>query len=105
MAAILRSGKFLRIVTGLTKSGATPASGQGNQKDGNGGFIAIPNLEAGGQHMPFHAWSLQNLQSALPVLASDSDKRLEEDENEEAIEKFQFERRGKHTLPVRYRKP
>ena len=80
MAAILRtSGKFLRIVSGFSKSGsANPAGGQQGQKDGNGSFISIPNLDSsnnGGQSMPFHAWSMQNLQSALPILSSDPDKK------------------------------
>jgi len=83
MAAILRtSGKFLRIVSGFSKSGsANPAGGQQGQKDGNGSFISIPNLDSsnnGGQSMPFHAWSMQNLQSALPILSSDPDKKFEE---------------------------
>ena len=77
MASLLRSGQFLRALSRITNSsGQSSSSQQGSQKDGNNGSFSItfPTLDGsssnGGGQMPLHSWSMQNLQSALPVLGS-----------------------------------
>ena len=70
MAAILRSGKFLRIVSNLarTNQGGQQQQGQQTQQ-----CPSIPNADA----QPFHAWSLQHLQNALPILSAEHEKHDE----------------------------
>ena len=65
------------ILKNVFSSGQSSSSQQGSQKDGgnNGSFnITFPTLDGSsnnsGSQMPLHTWSLQNLQSALPVLSS-----------------------------------
>ena len=79
MAALLRSGKFLRVVSGVARhqiNGPGPnAPNAAPSLDGTGGSSA-----SSGQHWlsgnwdggaTFQAWSLQHLQNSLPVLGKD----------------------------------
>jgi len=85
MAALLKSGKFLRMVTGLARTGPSPSgpqqqsllplntNGTGNlgptlgEKGGGIDSGGTLNFTEGGA--AFQPWSLHSLQSALPVLA------------------------------------
>ena len=86
MASLLRSGQFLRALSRITNSSGQSSSSQQGQKDGNNGgsfSITFPTLDGssssnGGGQMPLHSWSLQNLQSALPVLSSIPERKFEE---------------------------
>merc|ERR1711997_981136 len=91
MAALLKSGKFLRVVTGLARPGQHQSVPQqqhsllplgnttGNGNNGSalgekgGGLDSSGNLThfADGT-ATFHPWSLSHLQSSLPVLAGAS---------------------------------
>jgi hypothetical protein len=79
MAAILRSGKFLRIVSGFARSGPAPAGGQQPPKEGS--FPAFPLLDNSGGQLSFHAWSVQHLQNALPLLSTDPEKNFDDKNN------------------------
>ena len=98
MAALLKSGKFLRMVTGLARpvqqsgqaqqqpsllplnnttngtsnGGATLGEKGGGLDNGTGSLIPLADGSA-----TFQAWSLSHLQSALPVLAGGSEKEEE----------------------------
>ena len=97
MAALLKSGKFLRMVTGLarpgqqsgpvqqqtsllplsntngtTNGGATLGEKGGGMDNGSSSLIQLADGSA-----TFQAWSLQHLQNALPVLAGGSEKEEE----------------------------
>ena len=76
MAALLRSGKFLRMVTGLTRQQvqqpSQPAAIAGPAPSGpTEASLAIPSgFENTGGSSSFQTWSLQHLQGALPALSS-----------------------------------
>lgn len=80
MTALLRSGKFLRLVSGFARSG--PASTQntnhngGNHED-TGQLPSFASLDSSGGHAPFQAWSIQHLQNALPLLSGCSEKETD----------------------------
>lgn len=91
MAAILRSGKFLRIVSNLARStqgGQQQQQGQQTQQCP----ATFPTQDA----QPYHAWSLQHLQNALPILSTDQDKAEVKRQDEEQHQKLQ--RRGSDPL-------
>ena len=84
MAAILRSGKFLRIVSNLARStqgGQQQQQGQQTQQCP----ATFPTQDA----QPYHAWSLQHLQNALPILSTDQDKAEVKRQDEEQHQKLQ----------------
>ena len=92
MAAILRSGKFLRIVSNLARSA------QGGQQQQQGQQTqqcpaTFPSQDA----QPYHAWSLQHLQNALPILSTDQDK-AEVKRQDEQQQQQQLQRRGSDPL-------
>lgn len=82
MAAILRSGKFLRMVTGLTRSGPNQQQGSSTQEGGQAPLLTPINSNS----IQFHALSMQQLQNALPILSTEKQE-----------EKF-LERRGSDPL-------
>ena len=72
MAAILRSGKFLRIVSNLARS-AQGGQQQGQQGQGQStqqNPATFPTQDTS----TYHSWSLQNLQNALPILSTEHDR-------------------------------
>ena len=96
MAALLKSGKFLRMVTGLARSGPTHSgpqqqsllplnntNGTGNVGptlgEKGGGLDTGGNLNFTEGGATFQPWSLNSLHSALPVLAGASQT---DDDNE-----------------------
>lgn len=68
MAAILRSGKFLRMVTGLTRSGGQ--NQQGSQQASKDGSLVTPI-----NTVQYHALPFQQLQNALPILSTDNERK------------------------------
>ena len=91
MSAILRPAKILRLVSGFARTQQQPV-GPPNGQQGKPGGHAGPHFQPGAEaHLaantawdgtaPFQAWSLQHLQSALPVTANNDDDR----KNEETI--------------------
>jgi len=92
MAAILRSGKFLRIFSGLSKSGQQPIQ-QGSDKLENPENRNQPVFQQ--QLNAYHSISLQSLQNSLPILVQNEAK----DETKiKDIPKEVFERRGSDPL-------
>ena len=92
MAAILRSGKFLRIFSGLSKSGQQPIQ-QGSDKLENPENRNQPVFQQ--QLNAYHSISLQSLQNSLPILVQNEAK----DETKiRDIPKEVFERRGSDPL-------
>ena len=96
MAALLKSGKFLRMVTGVVRSGPSHSGPQQqsllplNNTNGTGNLGSTLGEKGGGLDSggtlnfsdggaAFQPWSLHSLQSALPVLAGASQT---EDDNE-----------------------
>ena len=86
MAALLKSGKFIRAVTGLARPGQhQPAPSQQhsllplNNTTGTGNSGSTLGEKGGGSDggghtfASFQPWSLSNLQSALPALAGASE--------------------------------
>ena len=67
MAAILRSGKFLRIVSNLARS-AQGGQQQGQSTQQNPATFPTQDTST------YHSWSLQNLQNALPILSTEHDR-------------------------------
>ena len=82
MSALLRSGKFLRLVTSFAKQQQPLPGAPGQQQSNN--HVTLPNPGQLGHHAPgmesqlanhwdasapFQAWSLQHLQGALPTVA------------------------------------
>ena len=97
MAALLKSGKFLRMVTGLARSGPTHSgpqqqsllplnntNGTGNVGptlgEKGGGLDTGGNLNFAEGGAAFQPWSLNSLHSALPVLGGAS--QTDDDNNE-----------------------
>jgi len=82
MAAILRSGKFLRIVSGLTRQ-RTEVSSDERGKSGPQGTSNSPLITSSysGSVQQFHSLSLQQLYNALPVLnpEQEQDKKKNDD--------------------------
>ena len=95
MAALLKSGKFLRMVTGVVRSGPSHSGPQQqsllplNNTNGTGNLGPTLGEKGGGLDSggtlnfsdggaAFQPWSLHNLQSALPVLAGASQTEDEE---------------------------
>ena len=77
MAAILRSGKFLRIVSNLARTNQGGQQQQGREQNQQ-----CPSIPSDAQ--PFHAWSLQHLQNALPILSNvETEKRDNESKTHE----------------------
>jgi len=104
MAALLKSGKFIRMVTGLARPGQSQpvpqqqhsllplnnTNGTGNSGptlgEKGGGLDSSANLAnfADGS-APFQPWSFSYLQSALPVLAGASQTDEERKEKEDPL--------------------
>ena len=82
MAAILRSGKFLRIVSGLTRQ-RTEISSDEKGKSGPQSTTNSPLITSSysGSVQQFHSLSLQQLYNTLPVLNPEQelDKKKNED--------------------------
>ena len=96
MAAILRSGKFLRIVSGLTRQ-RTEISSDERGKSGPQSTTNSPLITSSysGSVQQFHSLSLQQLYNALPVL--NPEQELDKKKNEDST--FQvLERRGSDPL-------
>lgn len=106
MSALLRSGKFLRLVSGFARqplpsaqpgqSGAGPGQGGGGGHAGGGGAhggVANSGLDAAGA---FQAWSLQHMNGALPVAGAEA--LLPKDDEAVEVRTLIFEH-GHRTLP------
>ncbi|TRY73427.1 hypothetical protein TCAL_02200 [Tigriopus californicus] len=73
MAALLRSGKFLRVVSGFARSPGPAFTGNnaGPTADtANAGYHLVVNADAAS---PFQSWSLGQIQSSLPVITAAKD--------------------------------
>ncbi len=90
MSALLRSGKFLRLVSGFARqqqnSFPPPPSAQGG--GASAAHSALPTV-APDPSAAFHSWSLQNLQCTLPAATAlgeehDGDDHRQADEVDEA---------------------
>lgn len=89
MSALLRSGKFLRLVSGVARNNANnnPVSASGTPGvAGGGGALPPPGVGAadGSGLIPpvdyigsFQAWSLQHLENALPTIGGSSSQQQE----------------------------
>jgi hypothetical protein len=90
MTALLRTGKFLRLVSGIARSNVPGGGGNNGQQNPNGG-AGFGAQHAEGYHLmpaldgasPFQAWSVQQMQSALPALTV---SREDDGNNEEEME-------------------
>jgi len=96
MAAILRSGKFLRIVSGLTRQ-RTEVSSDERGKSGPQSTTNSPLITSSysGSVQQFHSLSLQQLYNALPVL--NPDQELDKKKNEDSTLHI-LKRRGSDPL-------
>ena len=96
MAAILRSGKFLRIVSGLTRQ-RTEISSDERGKSGPQSITNSPLITSSysGSVQQFHSLSLQQLYNALPVL--NPEQELDKKKNEDSTLHI-LERRGSDPL-------
>ena len=90
MAAILRSGKFLRIVSGLTRH-STEERGQGPQ----GTSSPLVTTSYSGSIQQHHSLSLQHLFNALPILSPEQEQVQK---NEDSSKLNLLERRGSDPL-------
>jgi len=93
MAAILRSGKFLRIVSGLTRQ-RTEISSDERVKSGPQGSPLVTSAYSGSIQQ-FHSLSLQHLYNALPVLNPEQDQ---DKKNNDDPKLHLLERRGSDPL-------
>ena len=83
MAALLRSGKFLRVVSGVARHQINGPNGPNAPNaapsiDGNGASSASSQNWLSGNWdggSTFQAWSLQHLQNSLPVLGKSNGLR------------------------------
>jgi len=98
MAAILRSGKFLRIVSGLTRQ-RTEISSDERGKSGPQGTSSSPLITSSysGSIQQFHSLSLQQLYNALPVLSPEAEQEQDKKKNEDT-KLHLLERRGSDPL-------
>ena len=77
MSALLRSGKFLRLVSGIARNNTNNPNGGGNGVPNLQSVIPPGGADSGQQLIPcvdhlgsFQAWSLQHLESALPTVGA-----------------------------------
>ena len=91
MAAILRSGKFLRIVSGLTRH-STEDRGQGPQ----GTSSPLVTTSYSGSIQQHHSLSLQHLFNALPILSPEQEQ-VQKNEDSSKLNLL-VERRGSDPL-------
>jgi len=89
MAAILRSGKFLRIVSGLTRH-STEDRGQGPQ----GTSSPLVTTSYSGSIQQHHSLSLQHLFNALPILSPEQEQVQKNEDSKLNL----LERRGSDPL-------
>ena len=89
MAAILRSGKFLRIVSGLTRH-STEERGQGPQ----GTSSPLVTTSYSGSIQQHHSLSLQHLFNALPILSPEQEQVQKNEDSKLNL----LERRGSDPL-------
>ena len=89
MAAILRSGKFLRIVSGLTRH-STEDRGQGPQ----GTSSPLVTTSYSGSIQQHHSLSLQHLFNALPILSPEQEQVKKNEDSKLNL----LERRGSDPL-------
>ena len=106
MAALLKSGKFLRMVTGFARPGQSQSvpqqqsllplnntNGTGNigptLGEKGGGLDSASNLGSFSDgSAAFQPWSLNSLQSALPVLAGASQTEEEINKKEDPLLRY-----------------
>lgn len=72
---LLRSGikiprEFLRIVSNFTKPGQNSPDHPHHGPNGNESLLVSTTTTNAAGSMPYHAWSLPNLQNALPILTA-----------------------------------
>ena len=100
MAALLRSGKFLRLVSGIARNNNnnTNVPGNGAASAGGGSVPGAANANPGG--LPpgsdqtglippvdyigsFQAWSLQHLENALPTITGSNQQQQQQQQQEQ----------------------
>ena len=95
MAALLRSGKFLRLVSGIARNNNNNNVPGNGAASGGGGVPGAANANPGG--LPpgsdqtglippvdyigsFQAWSLQHLENALPTITGSNQQQQQQQE-------------------------